>query len=152
MKAEITRTRLVEQPSTERPQSQIVSLILTHSPPKTLGLTVFCFSPPRPFSFILFLYLKNFLIFFLSLSLSLSFLAHLLQQKHENHLISSHFSNMSAFALTYFFHFLCLHSLSSLLPCVLVSFFPCLSPRPMQARSPLKPLCSMSPLTTAVTL
>lgn len=50
MKAEITRTRLVEQPSTEQPQSQIVSLILTHSPPQTLALAFLCVFPsPHPF-------------------------------------------------------------------------------------------------------
>lgn len=75
MKAEITRTRLVEQPSTERPQSQIVSVILTHSPPQTLALTFFCVFPLHA----LFLYIISlislecphfFLSFFLSLALS----------------------------------------------------------------------------------
>lgn len=132
MKAEITRTRLVEQPSTERPQSQIVSVILIHSPPQTLALIFFCVFPLHAlFLYIISVIFLEFPHFFsLILFLSRSLLWLLCCSKHEIHLNSFQFSTMSAFAVTYFSIFLAC-TVSSLF-CLMCAgfFFPPLSPAP----------------------
>lgn len=127
MKAEITRTGLVEQPSTERPQSQIVSLILTHSPPQTLGLTFFCFSFPHPFA-LLYFYISTISSFFFSPTRSLLWL--ICCSKTQNSFEQLSVFIHVCFCDDLFFHFLCLHRVSSLLPCVLVSFFSLAFPPP----------------------
>lgn len=138
MKAEITRTRLVEQPSTEQPQSQIVSDSHTFTPADAGTCILLCFSFSTPFSFLIFF---PFLI-------SLTLLWHR-WNPFEQLCVLFFFKLRSLVQFLIFPFFFPLHSLCLLSLLSSMCWF--FTPSPMHARS-LKPLCSMSPLTTAVTL
>ena len=144
MKAEITQTRLVEQSGTEL-QSQIPFLLLTHA--ETQAFTSFCFF----LSWTLFplpCFSKQLIFFFFLLV----YIDTSSSQPRWNLL-----QHLDVFIHAHMFKSLCFSPFSaqSFLPAVWVCVccFPLrLSLSPPCAQSPLKPLCSVSPLTTAVTL
>lgn len=144
MKAEITQTRLLEQSSTEL-QSQIPFLLLIPRRDTDVHILLFFFSP-EPFS--LFLVFQNsssfFFLFFLVYIVASSSQPRWNALQHLDVFIHAHMFKSLCFS-----PFFCTIFPPNRLSVCCSSL--CLSPPPC-AQSPLKPLCSVSPLTTAVTL